>query len=83
MMWQLEAASNQSKADRDSSKWKVGVLKPEVHSHNQVEWCKVLPQHVASWVDGGLVVSIYNMWHVYVIYMCSVWKSGLVTGKRP
>jgi hypothetical protein len=30
------------------------VLKPENHSHHQVERCEVLPQRIASWVDDGM-----------------------------
>ena len=28
---------------------------------NPLERCEALPQHVADWVDGGIVLSIYYM----------------------
>jgi len=34
-----------------------------------LERCKVLPQHIASWVDHGIAVCMYNMWCMYLLCM--------------
>jgi len=39
-----------------------------------VEQCEVLPQHIADWVDGRIVVSSYYVWHVYL------WCTWLLSG---
>jgi hypothetical protein len=52
----------QQKVARETQEAKArDVLKPERHSHHQVEQCEMLPQRIADWVCGGIAVSIYYM----------------------
>jgi len=55
-----DVAGWQQKVVREIKKQEArDMLKPKGHSRHQVEQCKVLPQHIADWVDGRIAVSSY------------------------
>jgi len=69
MMWHQEQRVTGIKPSKRAESKRQVLLKPEVHSHHQVEQSKVLPQGIADWVDGGIVV-VATTCDMYVYYAC-------------
>ena len=61
------------------------MLKHERHSHHQAESMEELPQHISDWVDGGIAVCVYCVWHVYLLctWPCSGTQNPYSTTLAP